>query len=565
MTPSVAAHSANISLREYLFPLLLGLLWCILGTLPYLYAYQTTPDGEVFMGFVGRGTPGANGYFMFERQAQDGFHFMENRVTPEPLPRTFWNLEWWALGKFARWTGLSLVVVFHLERITAAFWFALAVYFLAALCLDRPAQRRLATTLVCCGAGLGWIIWCANNGLGMHLEVSRDLKGVNVPVYLVNKPHFIRAGACAALTYAFLLLGARTGKTRHFVYSGLWALAHSAMRPYHILELYTIYAVFPALLSLQHERLETRLFKQSAIAGMVHLPGVLYYVWLAWTDSLGMSGWKRVPGMLIEYFLWCGWPFIVCVVAFLVFPWVLRPQQLRDSTLLLGLWILIAWAICNTYPYWSAGQEAAFYALQIAPAILALGAPLAWCHQAAIQGQFGPGLQTLAAKPRFTRIAAVVLILLSLPTTAVTYGQLFTTLRGNSHGWTFYISQGLLDALKWLDRNTPPSSVVLAAHDTSQFIPRVARNKIVTGHDMLTADYNTKNAEVNRFFANSGDEDFKRALIKRYNVRYILHGPLERQLGPCNPASFPWLRPIHSTSDTTLYEVADSAHPATSG
>ncbi len=542
------ATPAEHRLREYVFPSVLGLVIIAVGSLPYLYGYATAPPGQRFMGFVGRGTPGANGYLMLARQARDGAHLMENKVTPEPLPRTYFNLEWWLFGKASRWTGLSLMAVFHVGRALTVLGFCLAVYYLAALCLGSVFERRLAVLLICLGSGFGWILWCANHGLGLWLIPSRDLNGVSVPGYLINKPHFIRAGIFAALKYAFLLAGARSGKRRYFVLSGLSALAHSSIRPYHIPETYLVYALFPVLLNWREGRWSWGRFKNYALAGAVHLPAVAFFGYLAVAQTLGMSGWERKPGFLIEYVLWLGWPFLLFCVAL---PWYLRVREAHDATLLLTLWIVLAWLICNAYPYWGAGQEAAFYSFHIVPPILAVAGPLRWAREWLEKRRGHP----LVLPPLGSAAVAAVLVVVSMPSTALVYAEMSSRLHTGHREWTYHLSEDTYQALCWLEEHGEPNTVVLASHDTSQFVPRIARNKVVTGHDMLTANYRQKNEWVRRFYGEANDGAFKRDLVARYAIRYVVYGPRERALGMADPAGLPWLRCVFRQGEAAVYEV----------
>lgn len=537
-------------LGEYLFPGLLALFCVLAGTMPYLYAYWTAPAGEVFMGFVGRGTPGANGYFMLARQAQEGYHLMENLATPEPLPRNYFNFEWWLTGKASAWTGLSPEAVFHVDRILSVFGFALAAYYLASLSIASVFWRRIAVSIICLGSGFGWLIVLAN-GLGLDLEISRDLKGVQVFGYLVNKPHFIRAGIFAMLTYGFVVEGLRRKQLRWFLLSGFAALCHSSIRPYHIIELHVIYAAIPIMLAWRDQDWRLRRFLPFVAAGAVHAPAVAYYMLYMYLGSLGMSGWKRVPGFLLEYVLWLSWPFLVLVATI---PFFLRLRGQRIDVLMLSTWIVTAWLICNLYPYWGAGQEAAFYAFHIVPAILVLAGPMLWV------ANWLHGFPAIAArwKASYRLPVALALVALSLPSSAYVYRDMFTSLHRDHPHWTFYLPESVYDALHWIEAELPSNNVILASHDTSQFIPRFSHNKVVTGHDMLTANYDEKNWIVARFYGQAGDLDFKWQTVRRFNVGYVVEGPLERKLGVARLAEIPWLEAVYQQGDVTIYRVASA-------
>ena len=540
--------------KEWLFPGLCALIIVVAGTAPYAFGYLNCPEGKRFMGFVGRGTVGANAYLMLAKQAQDGFHLMENRDTPEPLPRTYFHPEWWIFGKVARWSGLSLIAVFHLGRVLTVIAFCFALYFFLAVCLPTLFERRVAFILIAFGAGFGWILWLLNQGAGLDLLPSRDLKGVSVFSYLCNKPHFMRATLFALLKYAFFLRGIRSGRYRDFLISGLCALAHSAIRPFHIPELYLIYLAFPLLLSWRQGAWNRKAIRGGLLAGAVHLPAVCFYGWLVIAKPLGVSGgWQRnAPPYLIEYILWLGLPMLLFV---LLLPWHLRLQKKKGVEIFLVTWLIGAWLVSNGYPYWREGHEGAFQALQVVPPVLAV----LLLFRIAFR-RFGRRFSTFSPVSRhhLRILLAFSLILLALPSTLISYGRFFTQLRTpDAHTPDcYYLPESTCYAFDWLDKNSPDNIVVLASHMTSQFIPRLTQKKPVTGHEMLTVDHPQKNTWITRFYGEEGDQAFKKELVDRFKIRYVIHGPLERSLGLMRPESIPWLKAVFTAGDTTVYAVA---------
>jgi hypothetical protein len=550
-----------IKYREYWFPMALAVFFSVVGSFPYVYGYASAEPGEHFMGFVGRDTPGANGYFMFARQVQLDGNFMQNKMTSEPLPDNYFNLEWWLFGKSARWTGLSLIAMFHVWRVLTVFGFMWTFYFLARLCLDRVGERRLALSLVVFGGGFGWMIWLANRAAGLHLALPLDLDGVGIPGYLINKPHFIRAGICTLLTYGFLILGERTGKRRYFAYSGLAALIHTAIRPYHLPETYLVYLVFPLILSWREGRISRARVLNYGLAGLMLLPGVLDIAFMAWQNTLGMAGWYRQSLFLLQQVLWLGWPFALVCIAFVFSGFTPeRIRTARESTILLCLWLTIAWLLVNAFPYFPAGHELAFYPLVLVPPILVFRTafPLirdwAAAHPAGLRPLNGLNLSS----PRLLRTGVAFLVLVSLPSTAYVYRSFFTGLHRETGAgpWrTFYLTDDEYQTLDWMHKTISPQAVVLASLETSQFIPRVSGQKVLSGHDMLTAYYDRKNAEVQKFFALRGDDQFKREMIKYYHVDYVLYGPDERRLGEMRPEQYPWMKKVYQHGDVTLYRI----------
>jgi hypothetical protein len=52
-------------------------------------------------------------------------------------------------------------------------------------------------------------------------------------------------------------------------------------------------------------------------------------------------------------------------------------------------------------------------------------------------------------------------------------------------------------------------------------------------------------------------DEQRRALLREYEVRFVFHGPDERQLGEFDPAEAPYLALRYQNEDTAVYEVRD--------
>lgn len=558
-------------LSEYRFAAVLALAVVVVGSLPYAYGYYHAGEGTRFMGFVGRGVFGLNGYLMLARQAQDGWHLFENLTTSDDVPRVFFNLEWWLFGKMARWTGLSLIAVFHIWRAASVVLFVFSAHFLLRLCLDTPFQRKFALALIALGSGFGWVLWGASKTItmlfppaqqwaqdqfvsavrleGLLFPMPVDVTGVSVPAYLVNQPHFIRAVAFAALTYAFLLAGERTGRRAYFVCSGLAALLHAVIRPFNVPEMYLVFMLFPALLCLRDGRLDAARFKNYALAGLILLPMVVYYAYLAHVNAMGSGRPNWRPGLFVDHLLWLGLPFALMWFAF---RGVGHLRTARPSGILLALWVFLAFLIEQAYPYYRTGQEAAFAAYVIVPSILAIGPMRAIYGWLCDCGR----LQWLDPRSkRFKRAAATAVVVCCMPSFLIAYAGMFTGLRQRPE--PHYISDDVYGALEWFEDNARRHDTVLASFEMGQLAPRIAGVKTYQGHYMITGNFKQKYADAQRFYARPGDEAFKRALVAGHRIRFVLLGPSERHANGFEPSGHGWLRERFSKGSVAIYEVVE--------
>jgi len=537
---------------EYWFPAAVAVALIVVGSIPYCYGYLNACPDMKFVGLVGRDVPGGNMYLAWQRQAATGHLLLSNHYTPEHSPAALVLPEWWLMGNAARWTGMSPIAVFHVGRVLSVLFFLFSAYFMVSLCLDTLFQRRFAVLLLVFGSGFGWIPWLVAQVSPFEYPLSYDVDGINVFGMLIGKPHFIRAFALVLLTYALVLEGERTGRRRWFVLSGLCALVHINMRPYIVPETYLLYTLFPILISIKEQKISFTRFANYAIAALIPLPMVLYYVYLMYFGPLGPT-WSHLdlaPPHFATYVLWYGMPFLLLFVCFEGFG---RVRHMRPTTILLVLWIMLSFGLAQSYPYLKGAYEAA-YGMHLVPPILVTVGPLrtifGWLKRTRVYGSlFGKNMSPETRK----HIVAGVFILLCSLSNVVVLGTMFTRMSNCNH--PFYISNDFYESMRWLDENSRYGDTVMATTRSGMYIPRFSGNRVFTGHFNLTVKFAEKNELAERFFGKRGDDQFKRRVVTEYNIRYVLVGPYEMRPDGMRPADHPWLDRVFSQGEVSIYEV----------
>ena len=572
-----------ISPREWTVPLLAALALILLGSLPYAYGYWFTPDDEVFMGFIGRGTLGANSYMSLARQVAEGHTFMTNLCTPEPRPHAFFHVEWWLFGMAARVTGWSLITIFHIGRVLTVLAFCLAVYYLVAAVFGATRMRLAAFLLILCGAGLGWIPYGVNKAAGLELPLVLDVQGVNVFAYLMNKPHFMRAGAFTALFMGWFLRGEATGRRGYFLLAGLACGAGGFIRPFHLPDTLlfllaygavaavitsspralpvddirtcaegrkrgTVHALadslgtVPILLHFLGRRIDWGALSNAALTGVGLVPALLWYARLGATNPLGMSR-EPFPALtLLMLTLWLGLPF-AAVMAHGTWCGLRTTVNVSRETTVLALWLLAALLCSQAPPFYPYAHETYF------PFVFA--APLLFLRHT------GPAIRDGLARwfpwRGLTPVLVALLVAAVLPSSAVAYAKFFNDIRHPDVPWRYTLPKDVTNAMHWIETHTPEGSVVLANHSISQYIPYIAGRKILSGQDILmTQNYTRKAGEVGRFFYSPGDDGFKRWLCAYYGIGYVL---LAAEDTVVTPANLPWLSPVYKSPGAAVYAV----------
>jgi hypothetical protein len=126
---------------------------------------------------------------------------------------------------------------------------------------------------------------------------------------------------------------------------------------------------------------------------------------------------------------------------------------------------------------------------------------------------------------RFAFLAGAF-FLLSLPTNGMI---LLASGHGiSNHASPLYLESGERRALEWIQANTPERAVILAAPETSLWIPAQTGRGVVAGHPFETVEAEVKVEQVESIFQGSpGAWNFSWV----EDVDYVYLGPRERDLG----------------------------------
>jgi hypothetical protein len=120
-----------------------------------------------------------------------------------------------------------------------------------------------------------------------------------------------------------------------------------------------------------------------------------------------------------------------------------------------------------------------------------------------------------------------------------------------SHTAPLYIGSNENRALEWVQANTEERAVILAAPETSLWIPARTGRLVVAGHPFETVEAERRGREVEAFFRGTADVAGTALLT---GVDYVFIGPRERSLGANSPGAG-W-RPVYVQGRVTIWAPA---------
>jgi hypothetical protein len=486
-------------------------------TLPFVYASLAADSNHAFGGFLLNPIDG-NSYLAKMREGYDGAWLFTLPYTAQPGAGAAINLYYVFLGHVARWSGLSLIIVFHTARLFGSLLLSLALYRFFRSIIREALPRLLAFALALFGSGLGWLALVFG-------AFTSDFWVAEAYPFLstFSNAHFPMGLALQIVLLTPLDARARFGKKQTFLAAAGAALL-SIIYPFGWIVAVLILAVWLFWQAVHRAKLAGELARWLSVF-LGGLPFAMYSLWVVYAQPI-LRQWTQqnltpAPAPL-DLLIALSPAFLLALLgAYRAFRTNNKPF------LFLGFWFLIGLLLV----YFPGNLQRRFMSGLYVPVVgLALFA-LDW--QRENQRQF--------------RTLAVALTILSLLTNVI----LVTSGLQASHtqNAALYLQRTELNAFQWLDEHAS-GAVVLASADSGLFIPAYSSARVIYGHPFETAEADARRPEVLRFFGeltSIAAEDYLRVT----GVDYVFYGPRERTLGPL-PVLLDW-NPVYSADGIEIW------------
>ena len=504
----------------------------VLTIVPFLLAAQTGGDAYQFDGILLNPLDGHT-YLAKMYQGFRGDWRFTLPYTADPGQGAYLNLFYLFLGHFARLTPLSLTLTFSMARVFASGLLLGALYRFFETTIPETRPRRVAFALSVLGSGMGWLLVPAG-------EFTADFWVAETYPFLsmYSNPHF-PLGLALVLWLLTPASPAAPSEWSKGWGTAVVALILSIVNPFGIVVAVVVLAGWQGVVgwdALRRNAWED-FFRTSSFTRLMWtvaggVPMLAYQVWAIRTDP-ALFGWDIQN--LTPTPPW--WDLLIAIspavwLALLSWRKIGPPFSEGPSSIhLFAVWVVLA-LILILVPF---GLQRRF--------MMGMYIPLA--------GLAAYGLETLARGKRTrARVGMVLLFLLALPT------NLIVILAGQSgaraHDLLLYRTQAETLALRWLETETPPDALVLAAPETGLIIPAFSGRQVIYGHPFETVRAEEEKQAVTDFFQALSEEEAKNFLLER-RIDFIFYGPRERKLGAL-PVS-EGLERVFEARDVEIYRV----------
>ncbi len=435
--------------------LVVSCLVILLVTVPYLYAFQTGAINNEFGGFLINPIDG-HSYLAKMQQGYQGNWKFVLPYTAEPGEGAFLNLFYIFLGHFARIIKLPLIAVFHSARVICAIFLLWTLNRYFGFNFDNKREQTLGFSIAALGSGLGWIAVIFG-------KFTSDFWVAEAYSFLsmYTNPHF-----SLGLGLMILALIPRE-QNRYYINLGL-GLALGIVLPFAVVIVVLVLGILAGLdLYKSKEDLFSKIKDSNQIRKLlsVGIGGgiiLIYQYWAIITDPV-LSIWNRqnitkspeVIDLIISLS-----PCLILALLGLADSW----RSVEGKTIV--IWFVVSLALVFI--------------------------PLA--------GLSVLGIEVLIRKSKLnTKTITAILFCLILPT------NLIVILSGiqaiDSHDSQIFISSQLMESLKWLEKNTPRDSLVLASEKNGLYIPSISGRKVLYGHPFETVNGDREREYIEIIFA----------------------------------------------------------------
>jgi hypothetical protein len=524
---------------ERRFVLIVALILSLLSSLPYLRGWTADIPATHFDGVLAF-EHDTNSYMAYMRQASEGALLFSNPFTPEPHDPVLFNLEWLAGGWIAALPGSSVVVAFHILRVLGIFALCLGLYALLRQLFATTLMRRMVFGTLLVGGGFGWLLqFTALREPLSALNFLDTYAGLHPFFWMMFSPHFLLGQAASVLALLALLRAERSGRMSHAVWAGGAILLAGSMRPFDMAVLLVTAGFFLLANAFGRGERSPALLLRRAIPLLVPLPLLLYQHWLFGSHPV-FHWWNlqnsALPPDPVSLFVSLG---LLGVALCFALGELGNARDKPPVRVLMSCALLATLAVLYCYPL-------LMFTMQ---AITALVIPATLLATVRLENR----VTRMARSARGAVLLALIIALHAGTSMALLKSRTEAVGRGAAR-----TPVELVHAYEWLDGRVGPREPILSSETSGNRIPRYSLATVFCGYAYSTVDVASKRRLVAGFFGDAQDDAARRALVSRFGIGWIFHGPDERTLGSWDPASVPWLVPEFSNASVGIYRVRDA-------
>ncbi len=540
----------------FAFVIIFSFLFLFLSYIPDIYEasqIDVLPPNRVMVWGEHIYTYDYNVYLSKIRQGTEGRSRVVDKYDNHPEQKgVFLQLFYLLSGKAAGFFHLTPVLTFHLLRTVFSVVWVLMIIFINVYFLRRPALFALGVILSFLAAS--WPVLYQFAGTTWIREYMSWWQEMDVVKHVSYVPHYTFSYISIAGFSFLLYLFEKTKKNKYFAIICLIEFLLFFIQPSGGLLFLLSWVVYYTVKSIWKRKL-TFSWSRLLILMAVALVPLLYIKSVTavypWKSLIDFEKQNPMPFTLKEYILALGPVFFTGLIGTIIV--LIRKEE---RLLPIAAWILAAFGgmIFFTLIPFQSPLRFVQTANQIPLAILSV---YFFSH--------------LWKKNIYIKIITVIIVITIITNGAV---QTYFSLKRQTQfihqravadlplvPYPSQVMYPLVDfwyGIKWLERYTQPTQVVLSKITAGNYIPAYAGNFVYFGHTE-TPHYPEREQTVNWFFSGTQESAEALTFLKKENIAYVFYGPQEKDNVVNDIVRYPFLTPVYQTPLVTIFQVKKSS------
>lgn len=503
-----------MNIRQFVVIVCIGLI-VGLGMVSTIVPWRLTPVGRSYNGMHGF-SDDYTGYVSYIKEGAGGRLWVAIRSLPLPqTPTTIHHFYLW-IGYAARLFGMSAPLAYHLARLILGAIFVFLVY------------RLFESQFGWVDAVLGTLVAF---GATSVTTLSSFPFAVDVSGRATGRPHYLMADILVISIVLWFLRGKTHGTTiAIMVLSFLLGIIHPAFGVIVLFMMAMALVRFPVFAVFSIGGLFSGLLisywstHQNPFVSMLAFESYVLY------ERIGLGQiWREV--LAFGPVLW---------LAAAGFVWAIVVRKTTRGTGLMMYWLMATLLLFFfLFPVFRAERVRFVQSLYFVP--MAYGAMLFFRLLAPRIGRW------------VTVMGAILLIAVSVPMYALALHQTTTNLTDYRvfPTWIFPTTKQM-EAYRWMDKNTPKESTVLARFEAVNNILLYSHNFVIGNRQGWTTEAgNGMETARDNFYLGVMSQVQAAAYLSKNNIRYVYSGYQERGMG--DVSRYPFLSRVFDNGEVTIY------------